>query len=168
MNPRHDRYKTQETEGQMKRKAFWLLGNLFEILADQTDTEGRYDLIESRPPAGHQTPPHRATAYTEQIYVLDRELTVWAGRRKVLLHAGEAFTIRAGTAHVTAATGGSPAHGLVIASPNGFARLIQETGAPDTGSAPPGLSPEDIERFTQAAAEMGEETLGPPGALPEA
>lgn len=167
MTTRDDNDENQATDSQMKQRVFWLLGNRFEILADHTDTGGRYDLIESHPPADNQTPPHRHTTYDEQIYLLDGELTVWTGRRKTVMRAGDALTIPVGTAHVTATTGGGPAHGLVIASPSGFARLIQEAGTPDTGDMPAELSPADMERFSQAAAEMGDETLGPPGALPE-
>jgi quercetin dioxygenase-like cupin family protein len=126
---RDDHENTEGTYGQMASRVFWFLdGNHLTVLADQTDTGGRYDLIEGRAPAGMQTPPHRHTRYDEQLYVLDGEHTVWAGKRKVVLHAGDTFTIPAGTAHVVAATGGGPAHGLVIASPSGFARLIEEVG----------------------------------------
>lgn len=167
MTARDDHEKTQRTGSRMAPRSFWLLGDRWEVLADHTDTEGRYDLLESRPSAGHQTPLHRHTRYAEQIYVLDGELTVWAGGRMVVLHAGDAFTVPAGTAHVVAVTGGGPAHGLVIASPSGFARLIEEVGIPDTGGAPPQPSPEEPERFNRVAAEVGDELLGPPGALPE-
>jgi quercetin dioxygenase-like cupin family protein len=168
MTTRDTREKTEGADGRMTTRAFWFLGNHLTVLADHADTGGRYDLIEGRPPAGDQTPLHRHTKYAEQLYVLDGELTVWAGKGMVVLHAGDTFTIPAGTAHVVAATGGGPAHGLVIASPSGFARLIEEVGTPDTGGAPPQPSPADLERFNSIAAEVGDEILGPPGALPEA
>jgi len=100
--------------------------------------------------------------------VVDGELTVWVGKRKVVLHDGETFRIPAGTDHVVAATGAGPTHSLVIASPSGFAHLIQEAGTPDTGAAPSELTPADLERANSVAAEVGDEILGPPGALPEA
>lgn len=77
-----------------------------------------------------QTPPHRHTRYDEQLYVLGGERTVWVGKHKVVLRAGNTFTIPACTAHVVA-TGGGPTHTLVIASPSGFARFIREAGTPD-------------------------------------
>jgi len=86
----------------------------------------------------------------------------------VVLHDGETFRIPAGTVHVVAATGEGITHGLVIASPNGFARLIQEAGTPDTGGVPPEITPADLERANRIAVEVGDEILGPPGALPEA
>ena len=40
-------------------------------------------------PPGTQTPPHRHTRYFEQLYVLEGEFTVWVGKNKVVLGAGE-------------------------------------------------------------------------------
>jgi mannose-6-phosphate isomerase-like protein (cupin superfamily) len=168
MTTRENHQKTESTDGRTATRTFWLLGNRLTILADHADTGGRYDLIEGNKPTGTRTPPHRHTRYDEQLYVVEGELTVWAGKRKVVLHDGETFTIPAGTDHVVAATGAGPTRSLVIASPSGFARLIQEAGTPDTGVAPPELTPVDLERANRVAAEVGDEILGPPGALPKA
>ncbi len=157
----------KSSDDQMNTRAFWVLGNRLTVLADHTETEGRYDLIEGLLPPGDQTPPHIHTKYDEQFYVLDGELTVWAGERKVVLHTGDTFTVPTGTAHVVAASNGGPTHSLVIASPSGFARLIADVGVPVTGAAPPQASPADLERFSRASAEAGNEILGPPGALPD-
>jgi quercetin dioxygenase-like cupin family protein len=165
---RENHEKTEGSDGRKATRTFWLLGNRLTVLADHTETGGRYDLIEGRKAAGEQTPPHRHTRYDERLYVVDGELTVWVGKRKVVLHDGETFRIPAGTAHVVAATGEGITYGLVIASPSGFARLIQEAGTPDTGAAPPELTPADLERANSVAAKVGDEILGPPGALPEA
>lgn len=75
--------------------------------------------------------------------MVDGELTVWADGSKIVLHSGDAFDIPAGTPHVVAATGEGVAHTLTIASPSGFAGLIQEAGLPDEGGAPPEWTPAD-------------------------
>jgi mannose-6-phosphate isomerase-like protein (cupin superfamily) len=162
MTTRENHERTEGTDGQTTDRAYWVLGNRLTVLADHTETGGRYDLIEGRQRAGDQTPPHRHTRYDEQLYVVDGELMVWAGKRKVVLHAGETFRIPAGTAHVVAASGRGLVHALVIASPSWFAHLIQEAGIPDTGGAPPELTPADLERFNRVATEVGDEILGPP------
>ena len=54
-------------------------GTRLTVLADQTNTGGRYDLIEGWFSPGTQTPPHCHSACAEQLYVLDGEFTVWAG-----------------------------------------------------------------------------------------
>jgi mannose-6-phosphate isomerase-like protein (cupin superfamily) len=104
-------------------QSFWLLGSHLTIVADRTTTDGKYDLIEGYSPPGMQTPPHRHTRYSEQLYVLEGEYTVWIGKNKVVLGTGESVLIPMGTPHVVAATSDQPSRGLVVASPSGFADL---------------------------------------------
>jgi quercetin dioxygenase-like cupin family protein len=147
-------------------RSFWLFGARFTVHANHEDTAGRYDLIEGDGPPGFQSPLHRHTRYAEQFYILEGEFTVWAGRQTALLHPGDVFTVPAGTAHAVAVTGGRPGRALVVASPSGFARLIMGTGTPDAGGAPLAGSP-DMALYDRIQAEIGDETLGPPGARPE-
>jgi quercetin dioxygenase-like cupin family protein len=149
------------------KNSYWLFGTRLGVLAAQTTTGGRYDLIEGWFSPGTQTPLHRHAAYAEQVYVLDGEFTVWAGRRKAVLGPGDDFVIPAGTAHVLAATGEVPGRALVVASPSGFARLITEAGTSDDGSGVPPSAAPDMDLFLRVSAELGDEILGPPGTLPE-
>jgi quercetin dioxygenase-like cupin family protein len=144
--------------------SYLLFGARLTVHAHNEDTAGRYDLVEGGGPPGTQTPLHRHNCYSEQIHVLEGELTIWAGERKVVLHAGDTFTIPAGTAHVVAFTGDVPSRGLVVASPSGFARLVMETGIPDTG-VPPDRA-QNMAQFDRICSKIGDEFLGPPGALP--
>jgi quercetin dioxygenase-like cupin family protein len=147
-------------------RSFWLFGTRFTVHANHGDTAGRYDLIEGSALPGFQTPLHRHNRYAEQFYILEGEFTVWAGKQRAVLHPGDTFTIPAGTVHAVAVTGSSPARALAVAYPSGFARLIMGAGTPDTGGEPP-AGPPDMAVFGRICAEVGDETLGPPGALPE-
>jgi mannose-6-phosphate isomerase-like protein (cupin superfamily) len=131
------------------------------IIADRTMTGGQYDLIEGYFPPGAQTPLHRHTCYSEQLYVLEGEFTVWAGKQKLVLSPGESFLIPVGTPHVIAALGDRPARGLVIAAPSGFARLIEAINTLDETES-------EIALVDRISAEIGDEILGPPGTLPAA
>ena len=130
------------------------------ILADSTTTGGQYDLIEGYFPPGFQTLPHRHTRYSEQLYVLEGEFTVWTGENKVVLGAGENFLIPVGASHVVATLGDQPARGLMIAAPSAFARLIAAVGTLDEAEPP------DMGLFERICAEIGDEILGAPGDLP--
>ena len=141
-------------------QSFWFFGSLLTIVADHTTTGGQYDLIEGYFPPGSQTPPHRHTRYSEQLYVLEGEFTVWAGENKVVLKAGESFVIAPCVPHVVATLGDRPARGLVVAAPSAFARLIEAVGTQDETGAP------DMALFDRISAEIGDELLGPPGTLP--
>ncbi|MBW4693820.1 MAG: cupin domain-containing protein [Lyngbya sp. HA4199-MV5] len=141
-------------------KSFWLFGSYLTILADRTTTGGQYDLLEGYFPPGTQTPPHRHTRYSEQVYVLEGEFTVWIEDQKIELSAGETVMIPAGIPHVFATLGDAPARGLVVAAPSAFARLVATVGTPERADPP------DMELFDQISAEIGDEVLGPPGTLP--
>jgi quercetin dioxygenase-like cupin family protein len=147
-------------------RSFWLFGFRLTVHANHEDTGGRYDLIEGDSLPGFQTPLHRHNRYTEQVYVLEGEFTVWAGKRTAVVRAGDIFTIPAGTAHAVAVTGDGPARALAVASPSGFARLVMGAGTPDNGDTPP-AAPPDMDFFNRICAETGDEVLGPPGTLPE-
>jgi quercetin dioxygenase-like cupin family protein len=138
-------------------QSLWFFGSRLNIVADHTTTGGQYDLIEGYFPPGTQNPPHRHTHYSEQLYVLEGEFTVWAGENKVLLNAGESFLIPAGTSHVVAALSDQPARGPVIAAPSAFARLIAAVGTVNETEAP------DMALFECISAEIGDELLGLPG-----
>lgn len=141
-------------------ESFWLFGSYLTILADHTTTGGQYDLLEGYFPRGTQTPPHRHTRYSEQVYVLEGEFTVWIEDQKIELSASETVMIPAGIPHVFAALGDAPARGLVVAAPSAFARLVATVGTPERADMP------DMELFDRISAEIGDEVLGPPGTLP--
>jgi quercetin dioxygenase-like cupin family protein len=150
------------TKGDIMTQTLWLFGTRLTIVADHTTTGGQYDLIEGYFPPGAQTPPHRHTRYSEQLYVLEGEFTVWAGENKVVLSPGESYLISPGTPHVVAVLNDKPARGLVVAAPSAFARLIEATGT--VGET----DPTDMALFDQISAEIGDELLGAPGDLPKA
>ncbi|MBR8833477.1 MAG: cupin domain-containing protein [Stigonema ocellatum SAG 48.90 = DSM 106950] len=141
-------------------QSFWLFGTHLTIVADRTTTDGRYDLIEGYFPPGTQTPPHRHTRYSEQLYVLEGEFTVWVGKNKVVLGAGESAFIPMGTPHVVAALSDLPARGLVVSAPSAFAHLVEATGTLNKNDAT------DLELFNRISSEIGDEILGAPGDLP--
>ena len=82
------------------------------------------------------------------------------------MRPGDVFTVPARVAHAVAVTGDRPGRALAVASPSGFARLVMGAGTPGTGSGPP-AGPPDLGLYERSQAEIGDETLGPPGALPE-
>ena len=143
-------------------QSFWLFGSRLNIIADHITTGGQYDLIEGYFPPSTQTPLHRHTRYSEQLYVLEGEFTIWAGENKFVISAGKSFLISPCTPHVIGVFSDQPARGLVIAAPSSFARLIAAVGTLDETTAP------DRALFERMSAEIGDEILGLPGALPAA
>lgn len=141
-------------------QSFWLYGSRMSILANAATTNGQYDLVEEYILPGSQTPPHLHTRYSQHMYVLEGEVTVWAGDQKVVMNAGESLLIPIGTPHMVAVFGDKPARNLVVNAPSGPARLIEAVGTQGETETP------DIELLLKISAELGDEVLGPPGALP--
>ena len=150
------------------KESYWLIGTRLNIIASAAETGGRYDLVEGLFPRGAQVPPHRHNRYTEQVYVLDGEFTVWTdGGRKTVLRRGDDIVIPAATPHALHVTGEGPGRALVVASPSGFAGLISEVGTADQGGEAPPSEETDMNLLQRISTELGDEILGPPGALPE-
>lgn len=141
-------------------QSLWLFGCRVDIVADHTTTTGKYDLMEAYFPAGTQTPLHRHNRYSEQLYVLQGELTVWVGENKAVLSTGESLLIPAGTPHMAAVLKDQPARVLVVAAPSGLARLVAAVGTLGKEEAP------DVELAQRITAEIGDEVLGSSGTRP--
>jgi quercetin dioxygenase-like cupin family protein len=141
-------------------QTLWLFGTRLTIVADHTTTGGQYDLIEGYFPPGTQTPLHRHTRYSEQLYVLEGEFTVWAGENKVVLKPGDSYLISPSTPHVVATSSDQSARGLVVAAPSAFARVVETVGTVEE------TEPTDMALYDRISAEVGDEILGPPGTLP--
>jgi mannose-6-phosphate isomerase-like protein (cupin superfamily) len=108
--------------------------------------------------AASDAPPHRHRRYSEQIYVLEGEFTVWSGKRQTVLRRGEDVVIPPGIAHAFHVTGDAPVRALVVASPSAFARLVTEVGTPDHGSGVPPSAPPDMDLFHRSGRRTGSRT----------
>jgi uncharacterized RmlC-like cupin family protein len=106
---------------------------------------------------------HLHTRYEERLYVISGSLTVWVGKDKLTLRAGDYHHIPLNVPH-TVQAGSEDTHALNISSPAGFAELIARAGTPaDRGSQE---AEADAERFMKVTTELGDVVLGPPGTTP--
>jgi quercetin dioxygenase-like cupin family protein len=145
-------------------QALWLFGTHLSILADEKATATLYDLIEGTFAAGVETPLHLHTKYSELIFVLEGEFTIYTNKEMVILSPGKSYFIPKGTPHMVAASGPEPSKALTIASPSGFARLIRVLGTIEPTSDV--MDPKILEKFMQLSVELGDEILGSPGTRP--
>ena len=138
-------------------KSFWLLTDLhtFKVVGD--DTNGALTVAELTAGPELGPPPHIHRNHDESFYILE-------GTFEFSL-AGQAFTARPGAfvhlpkgvVHTHRAGGGAPARALVIQSPAGVERFIEEAGVPASDPtnrpAPPPLS--ELERIVAIAQKHG-------------
>lgn len=147
-------------------RSYWIFGGKLEILADEQETGSTYDLISGTLGPGVEVPLHQHHSYTESIYMVEGELTIYLKGETKVLHAGDHIFIPRSTPHAIQNNGTHAAKAITVASPGSFARLIKTVGIPgkDDGTAPEGDT--DLEAFMRISAEMGDELLGPPGTRP--
>jgi len=141
---------------------YWLFGTHLSILEESDQTEGRYDLILGKLGAGVETPLHIHQKYSESIYVISGEFTIFMGDKAHVLQPGDHVFIPIGVPHAVACTGSQSGTALTMASPSGFASLIRQVGIlGDEGNMPSTLP--DMDLFQQLSESIGDVILGPPG-----
>ena len=139
----------------------WFIHDLAEVLA-----EGEHSVLEMLAPAGDQPPLHVHHDSDEGFYVLEGEVTVWAGEEQRVLGPGQFALGPKGVPHTYRVTSAEPARLLVTSSTGAFAAFVQAYGVPaERPELPTDVVP-DVERLGRLAAEHGIELLGPPGMLP--
>ncbi len=149
------------------QQAYWLFGTHLTILTDEQQTDSRYDLIDGRFSAGAATPLHRHTKYSELIYVVEGEFTVYTDTGVVTLSPGNHIFVPANTPHTVVASGEAESRGITVASPSGFAKLIRTVGTPGSFDSLPPDQSEQMGLFLELSEEIGDVLLGPPGTRPE-
>jgi quercetin dioxygenase-like cupin family protein len=147
---------------------YWLFGGRLRIHADEHKTGGTYDLIEGTMRKGMETPLHVHTRYSEHVYMLEGEITIYTPEETIVLKPGDNYFLPANTLHAVSPTGDGDNRSFVVAYPSGFAELIRQVGTIDEENGSPVI--EDLEatmqRFTTATAKIGDVILGPPGTRP--
>ena len=115
---------------------FWFLDSRVRILVSGAQTSGACALIEVFAPPGHQPPLHVHHEDDEGFYIVEGEVTIWAGDERHVLSAGDYRVAPKGVPH-TVRTGESGAHYLVTDTPANFEVFVRAVGSPepDTGTA---------------------------------
>ena len=91
------------------------------------DTAGAYSVHDNTIPPGSPGPrPHLHRDHEEAFYVLDGELTVEVGSRRIEAPAGSFVVIPRGVAHRPSNPGTEPTRVLLIFSPAGMGRFFEE------------------------------------------
>ena len=138
-------------------RSFWLLTDLhtFKVVGD--DTNGAFTVAEliAGPELG--PPPHIHRHADECFYILGGTFDFSLAGRSFTAGAGAFVYLPKGVIHTHRAGGGKSARALVMQSPSGVERFIQEAGKPATDSsvppAPPG--PADFETIVAIAKKHG-------------
>ncbi len=145
----------------------WFINSLVRIHVGGDETDGRYSVLENLVPEGDMPPLHVHHEDDEVFHVIDGRVTLFLPGQQVELAQGETFRAPRGIPH-TYRVDSERARLLVFSEPPRFEQLVRAFSEPaPADQLPPPDRPLDVEALGAAAARVGIELLGPPGALPE-
>jgi mannose-6-phosphate isomerase-like protein (cupin superfamily) len=146
----------------------WLIDNLIYIHIDGSAGGGTVSVCESRGARGNMPPLHVHRRDDESFYVIEGELALFVGDERLTLGAGQAALAPRDVPH-SYRVESERARWLTINTPAGFDSFVREVAEPaPADELPPPGRPLDAALLARAAAKVGIEILGPPGALPAA
>jgi mannose-6-phosphate isomerase-like protein (cupin superfamily) len=144
----------------------WFIDNLVHVHVDGDASDGQLAVMDERGRRGEMPPLHVHHRDDETFYVLEGEVSLFVGDRKLSLTTGQAAHAPREIPHCYRVES-EQAHWLLITTPAGFESFVRQVSAPAPVDAlPEGERPVDPIALAQAAAQVGIEILGPPGALP--
>ena len=147
-------------------EALWWLGMLATIKVTGEQTGGDYALVEILAPDGYEAVLHVHHQEDEGFYILEGEMTFYAGEQTIKAHPGSYLFGSKDVPHAFTVDSG-PARLLFVLSPAGLEGLIREMGEP-AGSLEVPPQPEgppdeaEMQRMAAIAARYGAEILGEP------
>ena len=142
---------------------WWKTGRI-TIKAGPGET-GAFSQFEVDDPRGSAPPLHVHHNEDEAFYILEGQVTMFAGDQRIDLQAGDYFFGARGTPHAYVVRS-ERARMLVTISPSGSEQLFISLGTPVTGPEPPTdtvMPP--MSEMTRLFASYGAEILGPPPTL---
>jgi quercetin dioxygenase-like cupin family protein len=103
------------------------IGGRMVVKVRDEDTGGGYSVHDNTIPPGSPGPrPHIHRYHDEAFYVVEGELTVRVGPRRITAPAGSFVVVPRGAVHQPSNPGTEPARVLLIFSPAGMDRFFEE------------------------------------------
>lgn len=138
-------------------------GRVVHFYADEIEIKAQgpdVDVFEITANAGCEPPLHVHEREGESFYVLEGEVTFYAGDAVIHGEAGTYVAVPRGVAHTYAVDSGS-ARMVVTATPSGFLEMFDAVQDEFGGAMPSAPAPEDIPRLGATLARFGITVLGP-------
>jgi quercetin dioxygenase-like cupin family protein len=150
--------------GKDEGPAVWFLNQLVIVKATAKQTNNGFGLVEMLAPVGPGSPYHVHHAEDETFYLLEGQLEVLSGERRLTGGPGTFVFLPRNIPHGFRVVGTSPARFLVLTTPGGFEGFFMEVGRPASTRTLPAPSAPDMEKLMALQAKYRLEILGP---LPE-
>src|SRR5438094_803452 len=134
-----------------------VVGDVYRFLVTSEDTNGKYALWEAIVPPGGGPPPHVHSREEEGFYILEGEITLTIGDKRLVASAGMFANMPVGTPHSFKNESSRPAKLLISVAPAGLEKMFFEVGVPlpeGSTTAPPPMK-EEIEKLLAVAPRYG-------------
>jgi quercetin dioxygenase-like cupin family protein len=134
-----------------------VVGDVYRFLAVGEDTGGKYALWEAVVPPGGGPPPHVHSREEEGFYVLEGEITILVGDKRLVAGPGMFANMPVGSLHSFKNETDRPARMLISVAPAGLEKMFFEVGQPvpaGATTAPPPTKAE-IEKMLAVAPRYG-------------
>lgn len=148
--------------GSGEGEGWWIVGDFIRIKMPGDKTGGEFCVLETTSPPQHGPPPHRHSREDESFYILDGDFEFLSNDKTVRASAGCFVHAPRGSLHTYKNVGDKPGRFLVFVRPAGFENFFREIGRKgDDSTAPPDVTPEDIQKLLAAAPKYGLEIVLP-------
>ena len=140
-----------------------VVGDVYRFLATGDNTHGTYAMWEAIVPPGGGPPPHVHSREEEGFYILEGEITLQAGDKRIVATAGMFVNMPIGMPHSFKNESSKPAKMLIMVAPAGLENMFFEVGVPLAEGSTTALPPtrEEIEKLLKIAPKYGIEILLP-------
>jgi len=134
-----------------------VVGDVYRFLATGEDTDGKYALWEAIVPPGGGPPPHVHSREEEGFYILEGEITLHVGDKRLVTSAGMFANMPVGMPHSFKNESSRPAKMLISVAPAGLEQMFFEVGVPLPEGSTTALPPtkEEIEKLLAVAPRYG-------------
>lgn len=140
-----------------------VVGDVYRFLVTGDNTHGTYAIWEAIVPPGGGPPPHVYSREEEGFYILEGEITVQAGDKRIVATAGMFVNMPIGLPHSFKNESSQPAKMLIMVAPAGLEQVFFEVGVQLAEGSATALPPtqEEIDKLLRVAPKYGVEILLP-------
>ena len=134
-----------------------VVGDVYRFLATGEDTNGKYALWEALVPPGGGPPPHVHSREEEGFYILEGEITLQVGDKRLVATAGMFANMPVGTLHSFKNESDKLAKMLISVAPAGLETMFFESGVPLPEGSTTALPPtkDEIDKLHAIAPRYG-------------
>jgi quercetin dioxygenase-like cupin family protein len=149
----------KSTEG----RTIAVVGDVYRFLVTGDNTHGTYAIWQAIVPPGGGPPPHVHSREEEGFYVLEGEIKIQAGDKRIVATDGMFVNMPIGLPHSFKNESSQPAKMLIMVAPAGLEQMFFEVGVPLAEGSTTALPPtqEEIDKLMKVAPKYGVEILLP-------